>query len=532
MKISIKHKVAAIFAVVGMLLVIGVAAVVYAISYRQVETQYSGIAFSSAHIASAIVSDGDFDSYLRSGPDESYKNSVRLLRELKTLNGLAFLYVVKPAADNDGFVYVFDIFSEGNDPLLIFELGDRAGETELDYNLAMEIYLTGKSIRSTSITNTEYGYLATAYVPVRDAGGNVTAVACADVSMDTVLREIRMQTFIIAGIVLGITVISLFAILVVVNKKALKPIIALSDHMSDFSSDEGHLANFEFSHTGDEIQAMAESYNAMVGDIKLYIENLAVTTAEKERIGTELDVATRIQASLLPCIFPPFPERAEFDIHASMVPAKEVGGDFYDFFLVDENTLAVVIADVSGKGVPAALFMVIAKTLIKNNAQLGKTPKEVFETVNNMLCENNSERMFVTAFMGYLDLRSGKFTYVNAGHNPPLIKKCGGGYEFIKTKPSILLAFFPEREYRQYETIIEVGDILYLYTDGVTEAMNIEEEQYSNPRLLDTANRYDGETMTGLLESIKQDIDLFVGDAEQADDITMLALRYKGKTNP
>ncbi|MCL2078574.1 MAG: PP2C family protein-serine/threonine phosphatase [Oscillospiraceae bacterium] len=524
-KSSIKHKVAAIFAVVGLLLVIGVAAVVYAISYRQVVAQYSGIAFSSAHIAAAIVGGSDLDGYLSTGPNDSYRNDERLLRELKALNGLVFLYVVKPAADQDGFVYVFDIFTDENDLLLIYGLGDSVGEAELEYDVAWDIYRTGKSSSSTSISNTEYGHLATAYVPVRDAQGNVTALACADVSMDTIMREIRMQTFVIAGVVLAIAAISLFAILLVVNRKALKPVIALSRHMAAFNSDEGNFTNFEFSQTGDELQAMAESYNAMVGDIKLYIENLAVTTAEKERIGTELDVATRIQASLLPCIFPAFPEREEFDIHASMIPAKEVGGDFYDFFFVDENTLALVVADVSGKGVPAALFMVIAKTLIKNNAQLGKRPKAVFETVNNMLCENNSERMFVTAFMGYLDLRNGKLTYVNAGHNPPLIKKGEGGYEFIKTKPSMLLAFFPGREYREDETVIEVGDTIYLYTDGVTEAMNSREDQYSTSRLLETANRYDGNTMTGLLEFIERDIELFVGGTEQNDDITMLGLR-------
>jgi sigma-B regulation protein RsbU (phosphoserine phosphatase) len=228
---------------------------------------------------------------------------------------------------------------------------------------------------------------------------------------------------------------------------------------------------------------------------------------------------------MLPCIFPPFPDRAEFDIYASMLPAKEVGGDFYDFFLIDENKLAVVMADVSGKGIPAALFMVIAKTLIKNNAQSGMSPKEVFETVNEMLCENNEAGMFVTAFMGYVDLKNGQLTFVNAGHNYPLVKKADGAYEFLKTKPSLILAGMEGTVYNEYEITLAPSDVLYLYTDGVTEAVNTNMELFSDPRLLSVLNQYIDCPVRDLLTSVKQAIDIFVGDMEQADDITMLALK-------
>ena len=281
-------------------------------------------------------------------------------------------------------------------------------------------------------------------------------------------------------------------------------------------------------HSKDEIGILAAAFNKMTVDLKASIEQNARERAEKERIGAELDVATKIQASMLPSFFPPFPDRAEFDIYASMQPAKEVGGDFYDFFLLDEDTLSVVVADVSSKGVPAALFMVVAKTLIKNNALNGKSPKEVFETVNNLLCENNEACMFVTAFMGYLDIPGGRFTFVNAGHNPPLVKRAGGDYEWLRAKSGFVLAGMKDMFYRQSEIILRPGDELFLYTDGATEAMNMENQLFGDPRLLDTVNRFPGLSLKEFAVSIKNEIDRFADGAEQADDITMLVLRYSG----
>jgi len=283
--------------------------------------------------------------------------------------------------------------------------------------------------------------------------------------------------------------------------------------------------------TKDEIVMLAMAFNKMTIDLKASIEQSARERAEKERIGAELDVAAKIQASMLPCIFPAFPDRSEFDIYATMQPAKEVGGDFYDFFMVDENTLAVVMADVSGKGVPAALFMVITKTLIKNNAQYGKSPREVFDTVNNLLCENNDTNMFVTAFLGYLDIPSGKFIFVNAGHNPPLLKRSNTDFERLDIKPGFVLAGIKGKSYEQSEIRLNMGDMLYLYTDGVTEAFNTQDELFGDSRLLSSVNKYKDSSLVELLHGLRKEIDLFAGDAEQADDITMLALKISGNNS-
>ena len=239
----------------------------------------------------------------------------------------------------------------------------------------------------------------------------------------------------------------------------------------------------------------------------------------------ELNVASHIQKNMLPCIFPPYPEREEFDIYATMMPAKEVGGDFYDFFLIDPDHLAIVIADVSGKGVPAALFMVIAKTLIKNNTAGMTEPKGIFEKTNDQLCENNEEGMFVTAFMGILEISAGVFSFVNAGHNPPLLKRKGQQFDWLSVKPGFILAGMEGMKYQQESITLSEGDELYLYTDGVTEAMNLEEELFTDQRLKEALNRHRKLDLKDLLASMKQEIDQFANGAKQADDITMLALR-------
>lgn len=281
----------------------------------------------------------------------------------------------------------------------------------------------------------------------------------------------------------------------------------------------------------DEIAELARAFNKMAADLKTYIANLSRITAEKERIGAELDIARKIQRSMLPCIFPPFPDKNEFEIYATMLPAKEVGGDFYDFFLVDEDHLAVVIADVSGKGVSAALFMVISKTLIKNSAQSGKNPGDVFQTVNNQLCKNNEADMFVTAFMGVMEISTGEFVYVNAGHNPPLLKKDDGEFQWLPTEPGFVLAGMEDFRFTEKKILLGDGDILFLYTDGVTEAVNTDNDLYSDNRLLKELNTDISRSVVDLLKAVKADIDLFAGDAEQSDDITMLALSI-GKNSP
>ncbi len=278
-------------------------------------------------------------------------------------------------------------------------------------------------------------------------------------------------------------------------------------------------------HTGDEIEELSESFAQMYLELREYLRELSIVTAEKERIGAELDIATQIQADMLPGIFPAFPEREEFDIFASMDPAKEVGGDFYDFFLIDADHLALVIADVSGKGVPAALFMVITKTLIKNQMMMGVSPKSVLEAVNNQLCENNEAEMFVTVWLAVYEISTGKVTAANAGHEYPAIKRAGGSFELFKDPHGFVVAGMENTRYKEYEMELHAGDTLFVYTDGVPEATDAGQTLFGTERMLEALNKKKDTDPKELVEGLKNEIDRFVGEAMQFDDITMLSLQ-------
>ena len=272
-----------------------------------------------------------------------------------------------------------------------------------------------------------------------------------------------------------------------------------------------------------EFDSLSNDINATVDTLKRYIKEA------EERIDAELAFAKAIQHSALPTVHPLYDNRKEFDIFASMHTAKEVGGDFYDFYFIDEDHLAFLIADVSGKGIPAAMFMMRSKTIIKSYAESGMSVEEVFTLANEKLCEGNDAGMFVTAWMGILNIRNGKVLFANAGHNHPLVKHSDGTFEYLKSRAGFVLAGMEGVRYRKNELVLEPGDAIYLYTDGVTEATDLNEELYGEDRLHSILEKYKDETMEVICSEIKKDVDLFAGEAPQFDDITMLALKFKGQ---
>ena len=249
---------------------------------------------------------------------------------------------------------------------------------------------------------------------------------------------------------------------------------------------------------------------------------------EEERIASELNMAASIQTGSLPNIFPAFPDHKEFDIYASMTPAKEVGGDFYDFFMVDDNHLGMVIADVSDKGIPAALFMMSAKMILSSYAKMGKSPREVLESANNDLNMNDQEKMFVTVWLGILDLKEGILTAANAGHEYPVFMQAEGNFEIIRDKHGFVLGGMPDMHYREYEILFNPGAKLFVYTDGVTEASNAEEEFFGMEHIVAALNDKKAGTPREILEHVKETVKQFVGDAPQSDDLTMMCLHYIG----
>ncbi len=280
--------------------------------------------------------------------------------------------------------------------------------------------------------------------------------------------------------------------------------------------------------TNDEIEVLAESFADLSKKIRKYIQDITAITAEKERISTELALATRIQADMLPHIFPPFPDRAEFDIYASMDPAKEVGGDFYDFFLIDDDHLAVVIADVSGKGIPAALFMMGSKILVQNYAMTGMSPGKTFEAVNRQICANNREQMFVTIWLGILEISTGKMTCANAGHEYPVLKTPDGDFELHRDKHGFIIGGMDGMRYKEYELTLSPGAKLFVYTDGVPEATDADSKLFGTERMLAALNEQKDASPEALLKNVRVHVDAFVGDAEQFDDLTMVCLQYHG----
>lgn len=250
---------------------------------------------------------------------------------------------------------------------------------------------------------------------------------------------------------------------------------------------------------------------------------------ESSRLETELTLANRIQADMLPNIFPAFPDRKEFDIYASMMPAKEVGGDFYDFFFIDHDHLGIVMADVSGKGVPAALFMMISKILVQNFAITGHSPKQVLERVNKQICSNNREEMFVTVWLGVLDVTTGHLVAANAGHEYPALKKKDGSFELIKSDHGLPVGAMPGSKYKEYELQLEPDSKLFLYTDGVAEAANSENELYGTDRMIEALRESENANPKEILEAVDRSLEAFVKDAPQVDDVTMLCLHFNGE---
>ena len=313
-----------------------------------------------------------------------------------------------------------------------------------------------------------------------------------------------------------------------VASRVVKPIEHMTKRINSLSGEDTAFEMEKIYKTNDEIEVLAESFAALSGKTREYIKQITEITAEKERIGTELSLATRIQADMLPNIYPAFPDRTEFDVYASMDPAKEVGGDFYDFFLIDDDHLCMVMADVSGKGVPAALFMMASKIILSNNAMTGKSPAQILTDTNAAICSNNREQMFVTAWLGILEISTGKLTAANAGHEYPVIRQTGGKFELLKDKHGFVIGGMEGIKYKEYEVQLTPGSKLFLYTDGVPEATNAENELFGTDRMLAALNDSADVPPEEMLRNLRRAVDDFVKDAEQFDDLTMLGLEYKG----
>ena len=384
----------------------------------------------------------------------------------------------------------------------------------------------------------EYGWVGTDYAAIYDTKGKQIGYAIMDLDLNYFIGRISGFLAVLLPAAAILVLFLAFLSSGLLRKHIISHLTSMADAAREYTAldkvNQPDDAPFVFEgldiNTSDELEALWHSMSEMEADFRDSMIRLRSVTAEQERMGAELSIATAIQEGTLPKLSPAFPERNEFDIYASMIPAKEVGGDLYDFFMIDDDHLAMVIADVSGKGVSAALFMVIAKTLIQNQAELGgQDPADVLSHVNAKLMRINKASMFVTTWMAILTISTGELIYVDAGHEYPAIRRNGGSFELIDDVRGLPVAVSGKTKFISDTFVLHPGDTLYVYTDGVPDASNKAGEMFGRERMLEALNEEPDAAPEILDRNVKAKLASFVKDAPQFDDITMLTFRYNGR---
>ncbi|MDR3332580.1 MAG: SpoIIE family protein phosphatase [Synergistaceae bacterium] len=486
------------------------------------------------NLAMSLIDADDMRACLNSGVrSAAYERAQSRFNMIKESMEIAYLYLFDLTPEGR-VVYYLNALTDGERKALeargepVHSLGYEEAYPEEAARELLEIKERAAPYADI-VERTQYGYMLSMYSPMKNSRGEVAGLLGVDVDMDDIKGELTSYASTVAAGAAVIALSFVAALILFIRRNVTEPIRVIAEKSSEFANkdiEDGDLLPIELNiRTRDEIEVLASSFEKMTRDLARYVSDLTRATAAKERIEGELMVARSIQSGILPSIFPPFPDRDEFDIYAYMTPAKEVGGDFYDFFMTDDSHVAIVIADVSGKGVPAALMMMVARTLIKNEALSDEEPGDILARVNERLCEGNSVCMFVTSFLGIYDIGTGVLKYANAGHNPPILAHSAGNADFLPCARSLVLAVMEGTDYESQETRLDPGDNILLYTDGVTEAFNGEGEAFSEQRLLNVANlSHAWEGPREIIELVSDELDKFVEGTEQSDDITMIAL--------
>ncbi len=526
---------------VCMCVVIGVSSMI--LYHRDVLALYNDTVGTAVSIVADRMEGDEVSEAIQTGEiPESLQTDLELMNSIKRASNIAYMYALYyPDQNNkDEMKYVFYANIESDrakgqpDSQINWPVGEeyskelREGFYKAQFSGSEEMFY---------MTNQYNSMMITAYRTIYDSKGNPVCVVGADIFADIVTKHVR--SYVIGVVILGLVAIGLgvFGFRELGRQYIIEPVMKLAKATKGFveeakgaESPEDIVVEVPQIKQDTELRDLAIQLGDMMQGTKDYMINLKNVTAEKERIGGELSVATQIQADMLPRTFPAYPDFKEFSIHASMDPAKEVGGDFYDFFFVDKDHLALVVADVSGKGVPAALFMVIAKTIIKDSTQsLGiYAPGKILEHVNNRIAEDTDPELFVTVWMAIIDIHTGKGMAANAGHEHPALCRADGKFELVVYRHSPAVATMEGLKFREHEFQLNPGDSLFVYTDGVAEACNAEKEFYGTERMIAALNKDPGAAPEVLLKNVRKDLDSFVKDAPQFDDITMLNFQFHG----
>ena len=552
-RLSLKHRVA-INAVVFMgILTALIAAIGCTFYVNNVKESYIEYADTVLKYAYEEASDHDFGDMIadRTMP-KGYEELRERLNRIKENSSIEYLYAVYFEDPEDIHSLRYAINTRTKDEI---QTAQRAGKSLSEIYTYMGVPCEDGSFEDDTLAilqnavktkkpdsgtlegySTVYGHMLNGYHVVFDSNGDAAGLICVEIDTNRIYDNVRrfMGSVVLIAIILTALIIILYVIYT--RHYLISPILKIVRNSDSFvgkmkagaAPEELVYEPVELK-TGGELELLADNVKSLADGVSSYTAHLKSVTAEKERIGTELSLATRIQASMLPGIFPAFPERSEFDIYASMTPAKEVGGDFYDFFLTDDDHLCILIADVSGKGVPAALFMMASKIIIANNAMSGKSPAKILEDTNDAICPSNREEMFVTVWLGIIELSTGKLTASSAGHEYPAIRFGNGSFDLYKDKHGFVIGSVAGLKYTEYELMLTPGSKVFLYTDGVTDATDKDRELFGKDRMLLALNKDPAATTRQLLDNVTSAIDGFVKDADQFDDCTMLCVEYRGK---
>ena len=452
-------------------------------------------------------------------------------------------YIVAIDREHEALVYLLDISATGLNKLHeigewipltpeILSSGDSFLNTDFQEKSTEASLSPEPSYVSFESQNDDLGTIQTVGIVSGDPeSGSEILILC---SMPDIFTGVTTTFFIVAYFIILFIVI-LFIVIVTrirMNQKIIKPINSISRAVEEYARQrtEGNTLTACFSglsvNSMNELNELAETLTKMEQDLGAYEKDLKTAVAREERMNFELSLSSEIQSNMLPDAKKAFPDRKDFSIYASMTPAREVGGDFYDFFLIDDDHLGLTIADVSGKGIPAALFMMSSMIIISNFASLGLSPGEVLERSNKKICASNVLNMFVTVWFGILDLKTGVVTAANAGHEYPALRNANGDFELLHDRHDLVIGAMENVKYREYSFTLEKGGTLFLYTDGVPEAANAGNELYGTDRMLRALSSAEDRSPEGLCSALRADIDRFIDEAPQFDDLTTLCVQY------
>lgn len=516
----------------------------YYIYYTRSMNSYEMYVDSILNIVNSMVDADDMRECIKNmKTSDTYDETQRLINDVKANTAVEFIYIIAPMDPENMYdvVYVCNAFTEQEqieEPEDLISIGDPVQQNAFpDFMLQTFHDAMYVSPEVSFIPNDAgFGYMLTGTMPVIDSQGNTVCLICVDFSMQEIYDTIYAYLFVIITGTVITAVIALMVIIARIKKTIVEPIeemaaaagdfVAQSHNTNDPSTLSYHKVDVK---NDDEIRFLSDSIFNMTSDMISYMQNLTKVTADKERISAELGVATQIQESMIPKMYPAFPERPEFDIYGHIRSSRQMGGAFFDYFFIDNSHFGFFIGDVNSAGIPAALIMVITRTMIKNYSQLGYSVDKVCQETNNSLSGNNeSAGMKITAFMGIIDLETGILTYVNAGHKTPFLKRAGESFEPLPSRGCFALGSMANVPYWKQSIQLVQGDLLFMYTDGLVKACDRKGDTFSEPRLLDTLNGLIGReyAIEVMASDIENTVLTFMDGAEQTNDIAMLLFRY------